>query len=83
MPAARALNISVISSITLLASERAPAITAKYSNSSGPLSCSMTSVGFGGLLTEDDKLVYVNNVIKGKLLESDVLVQQATNNTKE
>jgi type I restriction enzyme, R subunit len=30
-----------------------------------------------------DKLVYVNNVIKGKLLESEVLVQQATNNTKE
>jgi type I restriction enzyme R subunit len=34
-------------------------------------------------LTDDDKLVYVNNVIKGKLLESDVLIQQATNNTKE
>ena len=38
---------------------------------------------FDGELTEDDKLVYVNNVIKGKLLESDVLVQQARNNTKE
>jgi type I restriction enzyme R subunit len=38
---------------------------------------------FEGELTEDDKLVYVNNVIKGKLLESEVLVQQATNNTKE
>jgi type I restriction enzyme R subunit len=38
---------------------------------------------FEGELTEDDKLVYVNNVIKGKLLESAVLVQQATNNTKE
>lgn len=38
---------------------------------------------FEGELTGDDKLVYVNNVIKGKLLESDVLVQQATNNTKE
>ncbi len=25
----------------------------------------------------------MNNVIKGKLLESDILVQQATNNTKE
>lgn len=34
-------------------------------------------------LTDDDKLVYVNNVLKGKLLESDVLVQQANNNTKE
>jgi hypothetical protein len=38
---------------------------------------------FDGELTDDDKLVYVNNVIKGKLLESEVLVQQATNNTKE
>ena len=27
--------------------------------------------------------MYVNNVIKGKLLESVVLVQQAANNTKE
>lgn len=38
---------------------------------------------FEGELSEDDKLVYVNSVIKGKLLESDVLVQQAANNTKE
>ena len=38
---------------------------------------------FEGDLTEDDRLVYVNNVIKGKLLESMVLVQQAANNTKE
>ncbi len=38
---------------------------------------------FDGELTEDDKLVYVNNVIKGKLLESETLVQQANNNTKE
>jgi type I restriction enzyme R subunit len=38
---------------------------------------------FEGDLTEDDKLVYVNNVIKGKLLESEVLAQQAANNTKE
>jgi type I restriction enzyme R subunit len=38
---------------------------------------------FEGELTEDDKLVYVNNVIKGKLLESEVLIQQAVNNTKE
>jgi len=38
---------------------------------------------FEGELTEDDRLVYVNNVIKGKLLESIVLVQQAVNNTKE
>jgi type I restriction enzyme, R subunit len=38
---------------------------------------------FEGDLTDDDRLVYVNNVIKGKLLESVILVQQATNNTKE
>ena len=38
---------------------------------------------FEGDLTEDDRLVYVNNVIKGKLLESVILVQQASNNTKE
>ena len=38
---------------------------------------------FEGELTEQDKLVYVNNVIKGKLLESETLQQQAANNTKE
>jgi type I restriction enzyme R subunit len=38
---------------------------------------------FEGELTDQDKLVYVNNVIKGKLLESEKLQQQATNNTKE
>ena len=38
---------------------------------------------FEGDLTEDDRLVYVNNVIKGKLLESVILVQQAAKNTKE
>ncbi len=38
---------------------------------------------FEGELTDDDKLVYVNNVIKGKLLESMTLRQQAANNTKE
>lgn len=38
---------------------------------------------FEGDLTDDDRLVYVNNVLKGKLLESDILVQQASNNTKE
>lgn len=37
---------------------------------------------FEGELTDDDKLVYVNNVLKGKLLESEVLVQQAMNNSK-
>ena len=37
---------------------------------------------FEGEITDDDKLVYVNNVIKGKLLESDELVLQATNNSK-
>ena len=38
---------------------------------------------FEGDLTENDKLVYVNNVIKGKLLESKKLALQAVNNTKE
>ena len=38
---------------------------------------------FEGDLTDQDKLVYVNNVIKGKLLESETLRQQASNNTKE
>jgi type I restriction enzyme R subunit len=38
---------------------------------------------FDGDLTDQDKLVYVNNVIKGKLLESERLQQQAKNNTKE
>ena len=38
---------------------------------------------FEGELTDQDKLVYVNNVIKGKLLESEVLQRQAAGNTKE
>lgn len=38
---------------------------------------------FDGGLTDDDKLIYVNNVLKGKLLESDLLMQQAQGNTKE
>ncbi len=38
---------------------------------------------FQGELTDQDKLVYVNDVLKGKLLESTTLKQQATNNTKE
>jgi len=38
---------------------------------------------FEGELTDQDKLVYVNNVIKGKLLESETLRQQAASNTKE
>ena len=37
---------------------------------------------FEGELTDDDQLIYVNNVIKGKLLESEELVTQAMNNTK-
>ncbi len=37
---------------------------------------------FDGELTDNDKLVYVNDVIFGKLLESQVLVQQAASNTK-
>lgn len=38
---------------------------------------------FKGELTDNDKLVYVNNVIRGKLHESKVLIQQALNNSKE
>lgn len=38
---------------------------------------------FEGELTDDDKLVYVNHVLKGKLLESELLAQQAASNTKE
>src|SRR5436190_1635600 len=38
---------------------------------------------FDGELTDDDQLVYVNNVLRGKLLESPTLQQQAASNTKE
>lgn len=38
---------------------------------------------FEGELSDEDKLVYVNHVLKGKLLESEILVRQANNNTKE
>jgi type I restriction enzyme R subunit len=38
---------------------------------------------FEGELSDQDKLVYVNDVLKGKLLESQTLIQQAANNTKE
>ena len=38
---------------------------------------------FEGELSDDDKLIYVNHVIKGKLLESPTLRQQAANNSKE
>ena len=38
---------------------------------------------FEGDLTDNDKLQYVDSVIKEKLLESEVLVKQATSNTKE
>jgi type I restriction enzyme R subunit len=38
---------------------------------------------FGSETTDQDQLVYVNDVIKGKLLESETLIQQAANNTKE
>jgi type I restriction enzyme R subunit len=37
---------------------------------------------FEGDLTDDDQLIYVNDVIKGKLLECQELVVQASNNTK-
>jgi type I restriction enzyme, R subunit len=38
---------------------------------------------FSGDLSDQDKLVYVNDVLKGKLLESETLKQQASSNTKE
>lgn len=38
---------------------------------------------FEGELTDDDQLMYVNGVIKGKLLENELLVQQASSNSKE
>jgi type I restriction enzyme R subunit len=38
---------------------------------------------FQGELSDNDKLVYVNNVITEKLLESKTLQQQAANNTKQ
>jgi type I restriction enzyme, R subunit len=38
---------------------------------------------FEGDLTDDDQLVYVNGVLKGKLLENQTLVQQAASNSKE
>jgi type I restriction enzyme R subunit len=38
---------------------------------------------FDGQLTDDDQLVYVNGVIKGKLLENTTLAQQAASNSKE
>ena len=38
---------------------------------------------FSGDLTDQDKLVYVNDVLKGKLLESETLQEQAANNTKQ
>ena len=37
---------------------------------------------FDGELTEHDMLAFVDN-IKGKMMESELLVQQAMNNTKE
>ncbi len=38
---------------------------------------------FKGELTDNDMLTYVNEVIKRKLLESDILRQQAQNNSRE
>lgn len=38
---------------------------------------------FQGELTDDDQVIYVNSVLKGKLLESETLARQAEHNTKE
>ena len=44
--------------------------------------CVFRTTRIEGDLTPGDKLVYVNDVIKGKLMESDLLQQQAANNSK-
>jgi type I restriction enzyme R subunit len=38
---------------------------------------------FEGELTDDDQLVYVNGVLKGKLMENETLMRQAASNSKE
>ena len=38
---------------------------------------------FEGELTDGDQLVYVNGVLRGKLLENETLLRQAASNTKE
>src|SRR5690606_35321950 len=38
---------------------------------------------FEGELSDGDQLVYVNGVLKGKLLENEMLMQQAASNSKE
>ena len=38
---------------------------------------------FIGHISENDKLVYVNDVIMGKLMDCELLIEQAANNTKE
>jgi type I restriction enzyme R subunit len=38
---------------------------------------------FQGDTSDDDQLIYVNNVLKGKLLQSETLAEQAANNTKQ
>ena len=38
---------------------------------------------FEGALSNHDQLIYVNGVLKGKLLENETLIRQAANNTKE
>jgi type I restriction enzyme R subunit len=38
---------------------------------------------FEGELTDEDQLVYVNGVLKGKLMENETLAKQASSNSKE
>ena len=38
---------------------------------------------FQGEVSDDDQLLYVNQVLRGKILENKTLVQQASSNTKE
>jgi type I restriction enzyme R subunit len=55
-----------------------------YEPQRAPLDAIIESVNslFDGDVTETDKLVYVNGVILGKMLESTLLQQQAQNNSK-
>ncbi|MHB8211161.1 MAG: hypothetical protein ACYDDP_07440 [Acidithiobacillus sp.] len=38
---------------------------------------------FVGHISDNDKLVYVNDIIMGKLMDCELLIEQAANNTKE
>lgn len=62
--------------------ERTTGVVATITNKDGSKSGKLNDL-FGSETTEQDQLVYVNQVLRGKMLESETLRQQATNNTKE